>query len=214
VYGRPCKTRKVKCDETKPGCNNCAKQGEACDYSIRLNWEGRGQKKAGKEKGGFGQITFDTSGGEGSSSLVGNASVEGQSQSGFGEHGGPSGLEHPPDTSAPTYEATLAQQSGNNLGGLEYVSEHSGLLQAKRPNSEPPFFVDSEDEEKHNDISTSPRPHKRAQYGRPSALRSYASEMLPPPTSALNSPYSTHIFDILCSTTILVRYTSYTDFSL
>ncbi|KAF8847856.1 hypothetical protein BDZ45DRAFT_709511 [Acephala macrosclerotiorum] len=34
----PCKGRKVKCDETKPVCNNCKKLGEACDYSMRLKW--------------------------------------------------------------------------------------------------------------------------------------------------------------------------------
>ncbi|KAM3077592.1 hypothetical protein ACMFMG_006928 [Clarireedia jacksonii] len=41
----PCKARKVKCDEHRPICVNCSKQGEACDYSIRLNWDGRGKKK-------------------------------------------------------------------------------------------------------------------------------------------------------------------------
>ncbi|KAI9640778.1 hypothetical protein NHQ30_010618 [Ciborinia camelliae] len=41
----PCKARKVKCDETRPICVNCSKQNETCDYSIRLNWEGRGKKK-------------------------------------------------------------------------------------------------------------------------------------------------------------------------
>lgn len=41
----PCKTRKVKCDETRPTCVNCSKQNEICDYSIRLNWEGRGKKR-------------------------------------------------------------------------------------------------------------------------------------------------------------------------
>ncbi|KAA8577158.1 hypothetical protein EYC84_007155 [Monilinia fructicola] len=41
----PCKARKVKCDETRPTCVNCSKQSTVCDYSIRLNWEGRGKKK-------------------------------------------------------------------------------------------------------------------------------------------------------------------------
>lgn len=36
---RPCKGRKVKCDETHPICNNCEKVGETCDYSTRLKWE-------------------------------------------------------------------------------------------------------------------------------------------------------------------------------
>ncbi|KAF2644372.1 hypothetical protein P280DRAFT_505155 [Massarina eburnea CBS 473.64] len=37
----PCKQRKVKCGEEKPRCLNCDRQGETCDYSIRLNWGGR-----------------------------------------------------------------------------------------------------------------------------------------------------------------------------
>ncbi|KAJ9216314.1 transcriptional regulator family: Fungal Specific TF [Paecilomyces variotii] len=41
----PCKGRKVKCGEEKPSCLNCQRQGETCDYSIRLNWEGRTKKK-------------------------------------------------------------------------------------------------------------------------------------------------------------------------
>jgi hypothetical protein len=47
---RPCKSRKVKCDETRPTCVNCQRQGETCDYSIRLNWEGRGKKKPDSDK--------------------------------------------------------------------------------------------------------------------------------------------------------------------
>ncbi|CAG8077128.1 unnamed protein product [Penicillium olsonii] len=38
---RPCKARKVKCGEEKPACLNCQRQGELCDYSVRLNWGGR-----------------------------------------------------------------------------------------------------------------------------------------------------------------------------
>ncbi|KAF2013639.1 hypothetical protein BU24DRAFT_242038 [Aaosphaeria arxii CBS 175.79] len=37
----PCKARKVKCGEERPGCANCERTGETCDYSIRLNWGGR-----------------------------------------------------------------------------------------------------------------------------------------------------------------------------
>ncbi|KAL8719731.1 MAG: hypothetical protein Q9225_003301 [Loekoesia sp. 1 TL-2023] len=43
----PCKNRKIKCGEEKPGCQNCERAGETCDYSIRLNWEGRNKRKAG-----------------------------------------------------------------------------------------------------------------------------------------------------------------------
>ncbi|KAG9238543.1 fungal-specific transcription factor domain-containing protein [Amylocarpus encephaloides] len=46
---RPCKSRKVKCDEKRPICDNCQKQGESCDYSIRLNWESRGKNKDARQ---------------------------------------------------------------------------------------------------------------------------------------------------------------------
>lgn len=36
----------MKCGEEKPECLNCQRQGEACDYSIRLNWDGRTKRKA------------------------------------------------------------------------------------------------------------------------------------------------------------------------
>ncbi|KAL9597401.1 MAG: hypothetical protein Q9219_005154 [cf. Caloplaca sp. 3 TL-2023] len=39
--------RKIKCGEEKPQCQNCERAGETCDYSIRLNWEGRNKRKAG-----------------------------------------------------------------------------------------------------------------------------------------------------------------------
>ncbi|KAI9809698.1 MAG: hypothetical protein M1825_000130 [Sarcosagium campestre] len=45
--------RKVKCGEEKPECLNCVRQGEKCDYSIRLNWEGRGKKRGNDSAGGF-----------------------------------------------------------------------------------------------------------------------------------------------------------------
>ncbi|EUC40902.1 hypothetical protein COCMIDRAFT_107576 [Bipolaris oryzae ATCC 44560] len=40
----PCKARKVKCGEEKPACTNCERQGEVCDYSIRLTWGGRARR--------------------------------------------------------------------------------------------------------------------------------------------------------------------------
>ncbi|KAF1942681.1 hypothetical protein EJ02DRAFT_488232 [Clathrospora elynae] len=46
----PCKARKVKCGEERPHCTKCERQGETCDYGIRLNWGGR----AGREKIGTG----------------------------------------------------------------------------------------------------------------------------------------------------------------
>ncbi|KAK2754236.1 hypothetical protein FQN54_007115 [Arachnomyces sp. PD_36] len=52
----PCKARKVKWydlppeplnnGEEKPSCSNCQRQGETCDYSIRLNWDGRSKRKS------------------------------------------------------------------------------------------------------------------------------------------------------------------------
>ncbi|KOS44463.1 hypothetical protein ACN38_g4613 [Penicillium nordicum] len=36
-----CKARKVKCGEEKPACLNCQRQGDLCDYNVRLNWGGR-----------------------------------------------------------------------------------------------------------------------------------------------------------------------------
>ena len=43
---RTCKAKKVKCGEEKPRCLNCERNGEqVCDYSIRLNWEGRTKRK-------------------------------------------------------------------------------------------------------------------------------------------------------------------------
>lgn len=33
-------------DEEKPSCLNCRRQNENCDYSIRLNWEGRTRRKS------------------------------------------------------------------------------------------------------------------------------------------------------------------------
>lgn len=46
---RPCKNRKIKCGEERPKCENCERQGETCDYSIRLNWEGRTKRKGSNE---------------------------------------------------------------------------------------------------------------------------------------------------------------------
>ncbi|KAK1636854.1 hypothetical protein BDP81DRAFT_29617 [Colletotrichum phormii] len=42
----PCKARKVKCGEEHPTCINCQRTGEPCDYSVRLNWEGRRTKRS------------------------------------------------------------------------------------------------------------------------------------------------------------------------
>ncbi|OJJ86831.1 Zn(II)2Cys6 transcription factor [Aspergillus glaucus CBS 516.65] len=45
----PCKSRKVKCGEEKPSCINCRRQNDRCDYSIKLNWEGRTRRKSSVE---------------------------------------------------------------------------------------------------------------------------------------------------------------------
>ncbi|KAL3963946.1 hypothetical protein ACCO45_000950 [Purpureocillium lilacinum] len=49
----PCKSRKVKCGEEHPACKNCLKTGDVCDYSIRLNWEGRRTKRSRPEAPDF-----------------------------------------------------------------------------------------------------------------------------------------------------------------
>jgi hypothetical protein len=55
--------------EEKPNCLNCQRQGETCDYSIRLNWDGRTKKK---EDGplGFQAISFDGSSSNGQPTLA------------------------------------------------------------------------------------------------------------------------------------------------
>lgn len=39
---------------------NCQRQGEICDYSIRLNWDGRGKRKECESGRGEGQLTFSS----------------------------------------------------------------------------------------------------------------------------------------------------------
>ncbi|KAI2616605.1 hypothetical protein GGR54DRAFT_631711 [Hypoxylon sp. NC1633] len=51
----PCKNRKIKCGEERPNCLNCQRTGETCDYSIRLNWEGRRGKRPEPGLVDFGQ---------------------------------------------------------------------------------------------------------------------------------------------------------------
>jgi hypothetical protein len=43
--------------EEKPSCLNCQRQGETCDYSIRLNWDGRNKRKD-DDKPGAQPMTF------------------------------------------------------------------------------------------------------------------------------------------------------------
>ena len=49
AFARQCKARKIKCGEQKPLCINCEKTNQACDYSLKLNWEGRTKRKGGVE---------------------------------------------------------------------------------------------------------------------------------------------------------------------
>lgn len=46
----------MKCDEARPICLNCERQDDTCDYSVRLNWDGRGKRKA--EIAEEGQVNF------------------------------------------------------------------------------------------------------------------------------------------------------------
>lgn len=53
---------------------NCQRQGETCDYSIRLNWEGRAKKKADSPTaGGFGQVNFSSGLGHAGPSSAGHS---------------------------------------------------------------------------------------------------------------------------------------------
>lgn len=44
------KRLKIKCDETKPVCLFCQKNGSVCDYSLKLSWGGRPYKTPRVEK--------------------------------------------------------------------------------------------------------------------------------------------------------------------
>ncbi|KAK5173328.1 uncharacterized protein LTR77_002009 [Saxophila tyrrhenica] len=73
-----CKGRKVKCGEEKPSCSNCVKTGEPCDYSIRLNWGGRGRKDldgSRVETGGFTFVSRPSVGSHSKSSSAGQEHV-------------------------------------------------------------------------------------------------------------------------------------------
>ena len=45
MWSRSCKSKKIKCGEEKPRCLNCERQRETCDYSIRLNWDGKPRRR-------------------------------------------------------------------------------------------------------------------------------------------------------------------------
>ncbi|KAK7951481.1 uncharacterized protein PG986_007209 [Apiospora aurea] len=57
----PCKNRKIKCGEEHPSCLNCQRAGEHCDYSIRLNWDGRRGKRPEPEGVDPGSATIASS---------------------------------------------------------------------------------------------------------------------------------------------------------
>lgn len=42
----PCKRRRIKCTEERPACGQCIKSSETCDYSLRLNWNGREKRSS------------------------------------------------------------------------------------------------------------------------------------------------------------------------
>ena len=60
INGRPCKHRKIKCGEEKPHCLNCQRNGEKCDYSIVLNWQGRNKKGGSPGNNMLGTSSFST----------------------------------------------------------------------------------------------------------------------------------------------------------
>lgn len=47
----------ISSGEEKPSCMNCSKQAETCDYSIRLNWDGRNRRR-NDQKPGSQPMTF------------------------------------------------------------------------------------------------------------------------------------------------------------
>ena len=57
---RPRRVLTYDSGEEKPHCINCQRQGETCDYSIRLNWDGRTKKKD-DGKPGSQPLSFDAS---------------------------------------------------------------------------------------------------------------------------------------------------------
>lgn len=46
--------------EQKPHCDACVRQGETCDYSIRLNWGGRTKRDSMMENTEFGPSTANS----------------------------------------------------------------------------------------------------------------------------------------------------------
>lgn len=144
---RPCKGRKVKwyvkhflcaacvertdlharSGEEKPNCLNCQRQGETCDYSIRLNWDGRTKKK---EDGtlGFQAISFDGNSSNGQPVLA-PASSQGSPSSSQGWHLSPQYSLHQPSPSyqqpspAPIYAHVTPQEKA-----LPPISDFTGNM--------------------------------------------------------------------------------------
>lgn len=46
--------------EEKPSCANCVRKGHTCDYSIRLNWDGRTKRKASEPPTPNSNYAFET----------------------------------------------------------------------------------------------------------------------------------------------------------
>ncbi|CAG7989631.1 unnamed protein product [Penicillium salamii] len=74
------RSRKGCCGEEKPACLNCERQGELCDYSVRLNWGGRTKRASvdspGSQSSGYG-------GGSGMIGLSGSFSINTASPTSF-----------------------------------------------------------------------------------------------------------------------------------
>ena len=47
-----CRTKKLKCDETKPSCSRCVEKGLSCNYTLQLQFredvEAKGKDLVGK----------------------------------------------------------------------------------------------------------------------------------------------------------------------
>ncbi|KZF26826.1 hypothetical protein L228DRAFT_258196 [Xylona heveae TC161] len=128
----PCKGRKVKCGEEKPSCLNCERQGEKCDYSIRLNWDGRTKKKS---DGGSATIISFSGPGQASCSyprnLHGSSTISasstyplyyGKASTGVDEHGLSS-----TNRSMNSFTPALPK-GGNQLDDFSYRSSPAGSM--------------------------------------------------------------------------------------
>lgn len=91
-------------------------------------------------------------------------------------------------TSAPAFGIEDERAQTVDTAYNVFGTDGSGYVQVKRPSSEPPFFDGNDDD--NSSVDEMGRPSKRVLYERNIALRSYTSDMGPPPTSIPQSSYT------------------------